>query len=369
MSINEKRIRESNRDTTLLLIPIVAILGKLVQFYILPMKYFYDSYRMQHMMRGSNEMGWWEGYETTINIFNRINIFNFNNTRQWSIALGIVGTILMIILISRCQELSMMESIYSLMAAGLMNIYVFNLAKEPIQMAFFLVIAIIIMLPIKNVFVKVILCAGVYFWESNTFRSYYIIMAAMTILLFFIFYRMKNAKNKLSKKKIVFYVVLCFVAMFIFMYASQFVDYEAYSEALNIRDAKVNAQAASAIINIVEVNGNYVNFMINYVFASVRMMFPIELLIKSPVYAPFFIYQIFILIYWIRALKNIKSLNNDVLLALTCFTAYLFGSFIFEPDFGSWVRHEAATFPIFYFMAFEYLGKKEDSKYEVLYER
>ena len=40
--------------------------------------------------------------------------------------------------------------------------------------------------------------------------------------------------------------------------------------------------------------------------------------------------------------NNTKSQN----LALYIYIAFILGSATFEPDFGSWVRHEAATFPI-----------------------
>lgn len=359
MSSNKVNVRQSNRDTTLILMPIIAIIGKLIQAFILPDKYFYDSSRMVSMLTESGEMLSWEGYETTVDIFRKINILNLSTRMQWSVVLGIIGTILLMVLVSNCKELLLSESIYILMATGLLNIYVFNIAKEPVQMFFFACITIIISLPINNTFIKIIGCALIYYWESNTFRTYYILMACMCIVLYFIFYLLRSTKKRITKLKIVISIIACFVAMFIFMYASQYIDADSYSKALNIRDNTANENANTVISNIYEVNDNYGIFMVNYVIAAIRMMIPIELLLKSPVYAPFFVYQIFILIYWIRALKNIKILNEKVLLSLICFTAYLFGSFVFEPDFGSWVRHEAASFPIFYFMAIQDLGKKD----------
>lgn len=357
MNLVERKIRQSNRDRTLMLMVPVAILGKLIQIFILPDKYFYDSWRMALMMQGETSQGWWSGYERTINIFSKVNIFGFTTSRQWSIMLGILFTIMLIILVSRVKEMSMSECIYTLMATGLMNIYVFNLAKEPIQMTYFLFIMLIIVSPIKNTFIKIIACCGIYYWEANTFREYYIIMAVMALVLYFIFLWLKSRKKEINKKYIIVAIILCFLAMFVFVYASQFVDKEAYDDALIVRDEYDNEGANSVINNPIEVSGNYVNFMIDYVINAIRMMFPLELLIKSPVYAPFVIYQIFILVYWIRAMKNIRRLNNEIMLALVCFTAYLFGSFVFEPDFGSWVRHEAAAFPIFYILAFENLGE------------
>ena len=149
------------------------------------------------------------------------------------------------------------------------------------------------------------------------------------------------------------------------MFASQFVDKKGYEDALNVRDQYANEDATSVINNPIEVNGNYVNFMIDYAACAVRMMIPVELIFKSPVYAPFFFYQIFVLVYLFRALKNLNRLNDQLFLALTCFMAYLFGSFVFEPDFGSWVRHEAAAFPVFYFLAYQDLAVEKKDEVEV----
>ena len=44
---------------------------------------------------------------------------------------------------------------------------------------------------------------------------------------------------------------------------------------------------------------------------------------------------------------------KTAIIALSVFTAYLLGSFIFEPDFGSFVRHEAATFPVLHLMVLD----------------
>lgn len=362
MSLTNQKIRESNRNTTLLLIPIMALLGKLVQFFILPGKYFYDSFRMQSMMNNDGAMGaWGGGYVTVVEIFSKINFWKFTRIEQWSVELGIIFTIFLLVIISRVKEMSIMESVYTLMVTGLLNIYVFVLAKEPLQFFYFLCIMIIILLPIKNIILKLIGCCLIYYWESNTFREYYIIMAAMALVLFLIFYVLRKIKQ-IKLKHILIAVVLCYLAMFALVYASQYVTPEEFDSVMVVRDQYANEGAKTTIANIWPVNGNYGLFMANYVICSVRMMIPIELIIMSPVYLPFFVYQIFILVYWIRSLKNIKKLNDQVFLALTCFTAYLMGSFVFEPDFGSWVRHEAASFPIFYIMAYEDLGKTEEDK-------
>lgn len=362
----DSKTRKNNRDMAIKLIPFVAIIGKIVQLFFLPAKYFYDSTRMIGMLTGDSHMAGWAGYKTTVDIFKSIDFFHFTTTTQWSIALGIIGTILLMFLISKCKEMSTSEVVYTLMATGLLNIYVFNISKEPVQFTFFFMTTIIIFLPIKNTLIKIIGCAAIFYWESNTFRTYYALMACMCLVLYLIFWLFRALFKRITVVKIIIAAIMCFVAMFSFVFACQYVDKESYEDVINVRDESKNEYASTAISNPSEVNGNFVKFMQYYVINSVRMMLPIELLFKSPGYAPFVVYQVFLLMYWFRSIKNIKKINDRAFLSLACFTAYLFGSFCFEPDFGSWVRHESASFPVFYIMAYEDLSlkKSENTDYE-----
>lgn len=365
MIYTESKREKSNRDTTLMLVPFMAFLAKIIQILLLPDKYKYDGYRMQSMMNGDKSMGSWGAYEDVVDIYKKINIFKFTTVEQWSIFFGLIFTIVVMILLSRVKYMSVMECVYTLMAVGILNIYVFTLGKEPIQMFYFICISIIILLPIKNNVIKILGCAGVYYWESNTFREYYIMMAVMTLVLYLLFYFLKKIKN-IRPIHIIIAIVLCYTLMFSFVYASQYVKPDQYKEVMKVRDEYANEEANTTIDNIWPVENNFGRFIGNYIICSVRMMMPIELVWKGIGYFPFFVYQVFLLIFWIRALKNLKKLDDRVLLALTCFTAYLFGSFVFEPDFGSWLRHEASTFPIFFLMAYEEFGieKTEEELYE-----
>lgn len=360
MDLKVKRQREENRRITLMVIPVVAIIGKLIQFFILPDKYFFDSKRMVCMITGDRSMGWWEGYQDTVDVFKKIDFFHFTTSEQWSILLGFVFTIVFMIILRRVKEMSVPECIYTLMAIGLMNIYVFNIAKEPIQMFFFTCIMIVILLPIPIV-IRVVGCALIFYWESNTFREYYIMMAAMTIAIFVVLSWLRRRKRSANSYAVIA-IIACFIAMYMFMFASQFVDKQGYQDALSVRDNYSNDDATSVINNPIEVNGNYANFVIDYAVCAVRMMVPVEMIFKSPVYAPFFAYQVFVVVYLFRALKNLNKLNDQLFLSLVCFMAYLFGSFVFEPDFGSWLRHEASAFPIFYFLAYEDLAVEQTEK-------
>lgn len=353
MELKYAKIRQQNRDITLMLIIPTVILAKIIYIFLLPSRYYFDSWRMLSMMNGGG-MTAWVGYQNTVDFYSKINILHLNTLSQWSIAMGLVMTPIMMYLISKTEQMEVRESIFTLMAIGVLNIYVFSVTKEMIQILYFLCIYAIISLPIKSISLKILMCAGVYYWESTSFRSYYIIMAAMSVFMYAIFLWIKK-RRIITKKHIVIFIVACFFAVFILFYVSQFVSYGDYKEALNVRDGTTSTieGAQSAIVNPIEVNGNLGIFMFDYVINAFRMMIPIELLIKSPMYAPFVIYQFFILYYFFKTVKNIKQLDSDMLVTISCFAAYFFGSVVFEPDFGSWVRHEAATFPILQLMAYK----------------
>lgn len=82
-----------------------------------------------------------------------------------------------------------------------------------------------------------------------------------------------------------------------------------------------------------------------------RMLVPLELILMGPKYAIFAIYQILITYILIKTIRQYNSITNSRRIAVAIYLAFLLGSATFEPDFGSWVRHEAVLFPIYLIMA------------------
>ena len=369
MDLVEHKRRKQNRDMALFLIVPTAIVAKLIMHLFLPDKYFFDSWRMLDMLNNGNKAkSAWSGYKQTVNIHNSFNIFKFSTLMEFSIFYGIIMTIIVIIIVSRVKEMDRMQVLYTLMATGILNIYVFTINKEMIQILYFLVIYIVITLPIKNNIIKLIGSAGVFYYESISFRSYYIIMAALTVGLYCIFSWLR--KRTIKKIHIVITIIACFAMVFVFFSASQYISPRDYNKALDTRDGTTktidnngSGGATTAIRNPITVNGKLGVFMFDYVVNTVRMLVPVELVIKSPSYFPFFIYQILILIYIFKTLKNISKIDKKIVVALSCFIAYVLGSAVFEPDFGSWARHESTTFPVMQLIAYNSDNTESEEEY------
>jgi hypothetical protein len=140
------------------------------------------------------------------------------------------------------------------------------------------------------------------------------------------------------------------------MAVSQVMMPEEYNDIMNCKKNTDYMTASSMIYDQIEHNGNLNLFMLNYVINSIRMIIPIELIKGGVGYAPFLIFQVLLLIYIVINIKNIRTIEDKNMLALSVFIAFFMGSVLFEPDFGSFARHEAASFPIIMLFALDRLG-------------
>ena len=349
--INDKY--KTNKMTTIVMLIPLTIICKILQFTVLPDKYFYDSGRMLSMSTGSNTMQAWGGaYEIVADLFREINILNFTTLQEWAYSLAFIFGIILILMLSRIDEPDNLQLFFIICSIGLLNIYIFNISKDIIQYGiFFLMYLVIINKRIPKI-LKIVGTFFIFYWESTFFRSYYILMGDLFIILYGIIKVIQKRDKPINRNELIGVFSVIFIVMFLLVYFSQFISYEDYQSLINVRYEVPNPGAVSAINNLIDDRGNLALYMVNYVINAVRMMLPVELLLNGPFYAPFVIYQIMILYYLILTIKSLnKNTNEIVVLALSAFLGYLLVSFTFEPDFGSFVRHEAATFPILHLMA------------------
>jgi hypothetical protein len=92
----------------------------------------------------------------------------------------------------------------------------------------------------------------------------------------------------------------------------------------------------------------------------VRLMLPFELpFIGFKIrYFIFMGYQLIITAYYLKTAVNVlrKQVNETQKAAFCVFTGFLLGSGLFEPGFGSWIRHESAIVLIMLLAFFKQKG-------------
>lgn len=335
-----------SKNEILYSIVIFSFLGKIIQLYFLPNNYFYDSERVNYMVIApGNEYSWGGSYEVTADIFRKINLLNFTTIQQWSVSIGIIFSLILILMLENCSITNDREKLFLWCSVGMLNIYVFTIGKDIVQYVIFLFVYIVCNIKC-NRWIKVTLVSLIFYYESTFFRSYYLVMAGLFVLVFLIL-----RKLTANKQRIFFAFLTIFVVMFTAVYLMQFINPDDYDELLTIKTYNENKDANTAINNLISGNSFRV-FVINYFINLIRLVIPIELLFKGIGYIPFLFFMYLLVMFIKDLLSSYNNFNEDIILYLSVFLSYILVSALFEPDFGSWARHLSASMPLIYLVVF-----------------
>lgn len=350
-----------NRNALLVLVLPVMVIAKLMVVFFLPDKYFYDNNRILGMtnvtlgLADSSSMPEWEGsYRVASDLFAKLNIGRLDTLLSWSLCLGVLFTLLLMFMILRADAPDLFQSIFILAAVGLLNIYIFTIGKDIIQFAFFFAVYVVLLLPLDNQLIKILASAGILYFESTFFREYYILIAAL-ILAVYVVLTWFRRRGHLGVGSMLSIVVILFLMIYAAMLSARVIMPDEYDQMLGLRAGYVTAygdgaDSATLIQNVISGDGLPI-FMINYVINAFRMMIPIELFFRGVYYWPFFVFQLMVTLYMVHLISQMNHIKEPMLfLALCIYIGYILASFIFEPDFGSWVRHESATFPVLHLL-------------------
>lgn len=349
-----------NKNAALLLVFVTMLAAKFITL-LLPGKYFYDNNRILGMTNDSMGVDAWGGsYIVAANFFKKINFFAFTTMSQWSWFLGMTLTTLVFLMVLRLPEIDMVQTIFLLACVGLLNIYVFNIGKDAIQFLFFFAVYVVLLLPIRNQLLKIIISAVILYFESKVFRSYYILIAALVLAVYCLLAVFRHVRNLLPAVKIALTVSSLYLLVCMVMVVAQVVMPDEYSQIINVRNTSLSGRegdtdAVTIIQNWVgsETDTSLPLFLVNYLINAVRMMIPFELAVKGVQYLPFFCFQLAVTIYLVHLFGKLDKIDDELqFMAIAVFLGYLLASPLFEPDFGSWVRHESATFPILHLLVF-----------------
>lgn len=338
-------------DRSLLLITVFIIIFSLVyKFYgyqFLPAKYFYDANHILRLMKLNDIVDVDLSYGFTANFFNFINIFKFTTLMDWSIFISIIFLPILIRIIWCEKKYSLIQYIYILFSVVLINIFVFGISKDIIQFIFFLIIYLILKSKKLTNIKKIFFASIVLLLEALNFRIYYAIMAMIFVTIYYV-YKVYIENRKLGKRKFSRILTLSLLLFFFEVFVVQLLSDSNYNSILNARYSvniwRVNDVDARTIINdLLGKNKNYLVFIGNYIINSFRMLFPFELVFKGVKQIIFAVYQFFVSF---SLIKSCRKINNDNCLWIIMAISFFMMSIIFEPDFGSFVRHESAFFVI-----------------------
>ena len=332
----------------------LSIFVKIVQYNFLPSKYFFDSSRILRLIssRGVNTISFsGDAFNNSAILFEKINILNLTTLLEWSILIAFIVDIFLLYYFLRNKINSKFELIVTYSFLGLLNLYVFNLSKEIIQFVIFTFICLVVKNERIKIQMKYALICIMLILESVFFRTYYVLMAALFISISMIFYVYFKSNRKAGFSKISFLVIIALIGIYIFLIICEYLMPEEYQELIQVRNHLTlgrigDDSAQTLIVNLIPDNGNKLLFIVNYFINFVRILFPVELIVKGVYYWIFCVFQLICTYCLFKKLKYYKILSVKEKMCLCLMLAYYVTGVFFEPDFGSFVRHEAATAPI-----------------------
>lgn len=296
--------------------------------------------------------------DNTISFFQLLDL-GFTSYQSWEVYLTIIYNILIFLCVKNFYERNpyagRKENCFVYLNVAILNIFCLNLAKEPYQMAFFFLMAMAIAIP-KDYNRKSIALIVALVLTILYSRKYFGLVLMYFLILNFVVDKLfgKNQQEQTemsdSKKKmygkLLLMAVLFGVLHYFFMSYLMTGNADTYDEmmAANSRDST----AAASEITPLFPNSNPALLAVDYFLKILRLMIPIELLFKLKVtYLFLLVYQGLLLTFLARTFRNRdKQQNPTRTIAMYLYMAFLLCSAAFEPDFGSWVRHQGVAFPV-----------------------
>ncbi len=281
-----------------------------------------------------------------LNFFSIFNFLHLNTYIEYEIFITIIwNLIIFVIFLKQKKYLTQLQAIFIILSTLVLNIFDFCLAKEPLQMLYFVAIYIILVSPQINNKNKFTYSIIIILFSALTYRTYYILIAFFSILIYFIHKLFLKNKIEIKPKHILYILLIITLTYFIFLNVCKIFSPENYNELIRVR-TRISEATSDMRVILPGSQTNLILFCCDYLIMTIRMLFPIELIRFGPKYWFYVLYQIMISYYAIKALININKNNPVKNIALFIYLGFLLGSATFEPDFGSWVRHEAVTIPI-----------------------
>lgn len=335
------------------LLPVLVLLGKLIRYTVLK-KVLVDQgighnwvgtivngggvFKLMDNERtvdsGGNAVFWYRVF----------NIFHLSTYGQFEVAITIIfNIVVLLLLIKVVKYLTFNQMIFIAVSITVLNIFDFTLAKEPIQMVYFIFIFASVLRQ-TSINKKVVGIVLLLLLTAITFRSYYLLVAFFFVCITLLFEFVVMKFDRYFWLRIILVILIMGFIYYIFLNVCSHVSRDTYEELIRVRTRV--SDAATDMRNILPTT-NLKNFTIDYMIMIIRMLFPIELLKMGVKYFPYVAYQIMLTLYIINAIKNVKTNTNIINISLFIYIGFLFASAAFEPDFGSWVRHESVLFPLY----------------------
>lgn len=350
-----------NKDIIIFLVIIAVVVGKVARWNFsggLTDRSIGRGF-LNEILYGDTKFSLWDLDETSnsaggnaVFLFRAINVFRLTTFEQFEIYVSIIGNLLLSYYISISKRYwSILNVTFILLLTLILNIFALTLSKEPIQMLTFLALYFVFSRQKntdKSIRISVIV---VYFLSCVLFRSYFIFA-----VFYFIALELSSFVFKEKKYRILLTIILLIVSSYIMLQLMEIVSPSTYAKLFNLRSNTRAAKWNTGLTNIFSgLSRNPLLLTFDYVQIFIRLFFPFEILVKSTRTAlimnvALLIYRLILTYILIKFSKTTSSSSKNSI-CLNTYLAFVFTSVLFEPDMGSWARHESVAFPLLLLIA------------------
>lgn len=325
-------LKLKSKDTYLIFV-LGVLLCAFIAFmkeYIFPEKYFFDSFTIQNLIEHPYKDSGDQAFVNTAKFFNLLHIDRY----FWAPIIAIISYFFAIIALFKKYNVEVVSfSKFLLMVAysSMAMVYISTYSKDLVL--FLIIIIPFILLEKRYLFFWIFFVV----FYASFFRSYWFI----TIAIFFIIKFFVVKKPKLLLLTIVFYyVAISFVYHYIFGTSLSMVRY--------ITNLDRDAESAQTAIDIFIKGNNFFIEAANFLLTLVFLVIPIPLVLLAK---PFYIIlALLIIVFFYNFIKlYFKEYNNKEYTNIFSFViAFMLVQSLFEPDYGSFVRHLAPLYPLIF---------------------
>lgn len=336
----------------------IFIVSKVIKFNMLDSSFQSDSEWIITVMKNETIDNVY-GYGFAAKFYNAINIFKTYDIKVWDHYIGVLGTTLVFLYVRifKKSTYTIFELLTLFLLTFFLNIYVFCLSKDLIQFVL-IMIFILILLKVKKITYKIIISCLPLLLLGLVLRNYFFVVCL--IYIFFLFVLLFRKKTSLIRY--VFSISIVLIAFLTGIIILKKVNYNLYFQVTNANTI-YSSDSANTLIGYIFENSTNKNFILNYLINFLRLLFPIELVSKGIYYYVFLFYHFTILILFLKWLKmNHGSINVCCIFAFAL--AFFMISVIFEPDFGSFLRHQISISCVYVFVMLMSDKMKGDYDYE-----
>ena len=335
-------------------------------------------------------------------LFSKTNFLGVVSFVEWEIYFSVIYNIAFAFFIinfyKKNPHVGTKENIFIYFNLAILNIYCFAMSKESYQVLFWFLLAWCINFGSTYKKKLIALMIGLVFTFTFSRKYYALIGLYFVVIQFYVTSFLSNIDTNSTKgRKMLIQSIFGLFAIFavfhyFFMGFMESASQDQYEELVRV-NTRESSYAESEITPIFK--GNRLMLTLDYFLKIFRLALPIELLIKAkPTYLITIVYQSLLILFLYNAFKNrnktsiedIEESNADEsnnylvdikkdeeeeedeeendednridifpetkeriysrTIALYTYLAFLLCSAMFEPDFGSWLRHQSVAFPI-----------------------